>query len=231
MRRHPLQSTPLPPLGLTLGEQRGGERSRARVHGPFAIGEHAEFSAQGEQLVVAQAELTPPGMVEPFVIVDEEGFIHKQATRLESAHDLRKQVPLQVVEHGDQLEGGGGDCRLLLEAPRACRDGGEPERLGWAPHRLKRCCVPVPGLDAESFLGKIERVPAVAAGQVERVPRSQEVSVLGEPVGGPLTVLAAGCLRSEEHTSELQSLAYLVCRLLLEKKKNNRVFISVRHAY
>src|SRR2546425_8157061 len=31
-------------------------------------------------------------------------------------------------------------------------------------------------------------------------------------------------LRSEEHTSELQSLAYLVCRLLLEKKKkkNNK---------
>src|SRR2546425_5573339 len=28
--------------------------------------------------------------------------------------------------------------------------------------------------------------------------------------------------RSEEHTSELQSLAYLVCRLLLEKKKNTR---------
>src|SRR5687767_15411737 len=27
--------------------------------------------------------------------------------------------------------------------------------------------------------------------------------------------------RSEEHTSELQSLAYLVCRLLLEKKKQN----------
>src|SRR2546425_10288682 len=30
---------------------------------------------------------------------------------------------------------------------------------------------------------------------------------------------AVGDLRSEEHTSELQSLAYLVCRLLLEKKK------------
>src|SRR2546425_8523244 len=28
-----------------------------------------------------------------------------------------------------------------------------------------------------------------------------------------------GSSRSEEHTSELQSLAYLVCRLLLEKKK------------
>src|SRR2546425_2957851 len=31
----------------------------------------------------------------------------------------------------------------------------------------------------------------------------------------------AATLRSEEHTSELQSLAYLVCRLLLEKKKKN----------
>src|SRR2546423_8706526 len=30
----------------------------------------------------------------------------------------------------------------------------------------------------------------------------------------------SGAHRSEEHTSELQSLAYLVCRLLLEKKKN-----------
>src|SRR5205823_13180268 len=32
-------------------------------------------------------------------------------------------------------------------------------------------------------------------------------------------------LRSEEHTSELQSLAYLVCRLLLEKKKHKQKLI------
>src|SRR5687767_15271463 len=31
-----------------------------------------------------------------------------------------------------------------------------------------------------------------------------------------------GTQRSEEHTSELQSLAYLVCRLLLEKKKKKK---------
>src|SRR5205823_7898470 len=35
--------------------------------------------------------------------------------------------------------------------------------------------------------------------------------------------------RSEEHTSELQSLAYLVCRLLLEKKKKNHQL--TRHGY
>src|SRR3712207_8143711 len=33
-------------------------------------------------------------------------------------------------------------------------------------------------------------------------------------------------LRSEEHTSELQSRQYLVCRLLLEKKKNNVTVIN-----
>src|SRR2546425_6959235 len=33
-------------------------------------------------------------------------------------------------------------------------------------------------------------------------------------------------VRSEEHTSELQSLAYLVCRLLLEKKKETNVDCS-----
>src|SRR5687767_15532654 len=32
-------------------------------------------------------------------------------------------------------------------------------------------------------------------------------------------------VRSEEHTSELQSLAYLVCRLLLEKKKKKKNII------
>src|SRR2546425_6192830 len=37
------------------------------------------------------------------------------------------------------------------------------------------------------------------------------------PGSAPTT---SGNCRSEEHTSELQSLAYLVCRLLLEKKKH-----------
>src|SRR5690242_21930069 len=38
----------------------------------------------------------------------------------------------------------------------------------------------------------------------------------------------ASCWRSEEHTSELQSHVNLVCRLLLEKKKNN---LSNHHKY
>src|SRR3712207_8345450 len=36
-------------------------------------------------------------------------------------------------------------------------------------------------------------------------------------------------VRSEEHTSELQSRQYLVCRLLLEKKKNRSSYHTMRY--
>src|SRR3712207_7975927 len=41
----------------------------------------------------------------------------------------------------------------------------------------------------------------------------------------PVTAGAERMLRSEEHTSELQSRQYLVCRLLLEKKKTKKIRI------
>src|SRR2546425_8836508 len=46
---------------------------------------------------------------------------------------------------------------------------------------------------------------------------SQDVLDQARVIAGRATTALK--LRSEEHTSELQSLAYLVCRLLLEKKK------------
>src|SRR2546425_6042879 len=63
------------------------------------------------------------------------------------------------------------------------------------------------------------RLPQLHVRQYRRVEDSQGLRV------GWFHALARTvrlCLRSEEHTSELQSLAYLVCRLLLEKKKYNR---------
>src|SRR5205823_12370392 len=53
--------------------------------------------------------------------------------------------------------------------------------------------------------------------------RGAERRAGGERDVAPPDVLAlVADVRSEEHTSELQSLAYLVCRLLLEKKKNKK---------
>src|SRR3712207_8149581 len=55
------------------------------------------------------------------------------------------------------------------------------------------------------------------AGTVERARATLSTISLGQKV--VIGLLAAGLLlRSEEHTSELQSRQYLVCRLLLEKK-------------
>src|SRR3712207_7822129 len=45
--------------------------------------------------------------------------------------------------------------------------------------------------------------------------RARGATVVGDHLGGKRRIG-----RSEEHTSELQSRQYLVCRLLLEKKKN-----------
>src|SRR2546425_8110956 len=56
---------------------------------------------------------------------------------------------------------------------------------------------------------RMAEVPDRARGHDERVRDVQRAGA----------ELFATSFRSEEHTSELQSLAYLVCRLLLEKKK------------
>src|SRR3989441_8059005 len=50
----------------------------------------------------------------------------------------------------------------------------------------------------------------------------EELKKISVPTAGRKEIAQVGAIsanRSEEHTSELQSLAYLVCRLLLEKKK------------
>src|SRR3712207_7209147 len=64
-------------------------------------------------------------------------------------------------------------------------------------------------------------VEAAAGAGVPREPLGRQLaSVLAEPVSqGGVAQEFLQAVRSEEHTSELQSRQYLVCRLLLEKKK------------
>src|SRR2546425_2298007 len=72
-----------------------------------------------------------------------------------------------------------------------------------------------------------------AQGLGQKVPRQALTSIaigagrvrhqaLGELFVQAIGSTVASIGRSEEHTSELQSLAYLVCRLLLEKKKKKK---------
>src|SRR5256885_11372985 len=68
-----------------------------------------------------------------------------------------------------------------------------------------------------------------ARGSERRIGRAQHGKVAGDfgLVPDEMTVFHGGDARSEEHTSELPSPCNLVCRLLLEKKKNDN---SQRHA-
>src|SRR5690606_12291803 len=58
------------------------------------------------------------------------------------------------------------------------------------------------------------------------VPLGRIAGLRGGEAGAPNVLALHGWLRSEEHTSELQSRENLVCRLLLEKKKNKKKSIS-----
>src|SRR3712207_8300900 len=60
---------------------------------------------------------------------------------------------------------------------------------------------------------------ALAAGTFIGAPAARASSIVYVKAGKLWGTSEDGKLRSEEHTSELQSRQYLVCRLLLEKKK------------
>src|SRR3989441_2758410 len=72
-------------------------------------------------------------------------------------------------------------------------------------------------LGSKLFVGILSGSLAILGGALDSA-----VDVLNNALGVVLVRVAGQAPdeeRSEEHTSELQSLAYLVCRLLLEKKK------------
>src|SRR2546425_2922525 len=89
----------------------------------------------------------------------------------------------------------------------------------------------VDGVDANARADLAQR-GGLVHGDVDRDDGGHDAAIAGDDSGAVPAGTADGgrrlflrvdadwrTCRSEEHTSELQSLAYLVCRLLLEKKK------------
>src|SRR3989441_4223044 len=150
---------------------------------------------------------------------------------------LRRQSPGAARE---QRPGDERQPRLRHSRKRA-RPGGPGKRgtVGWRGGTVRR--YRAGGATMTSFFkttemyrqgartlpGRYYTSPEIFAEEAERIFARRWVCVgraaeLPEP-GDYFLADVAGesvIVRSEEHTSELQSLAYLVCRLLLEKKKN-----------
>src|SRR2546425_7289508 len=91
---------------------------------------------------------------------------------------------------------------------------GQPKRLAGQPGLEPGTC------------GFGDRRSTIGATGLWRSPTSSPCARCACGNGGRTSAGAACPSRSEEHTSELQSLAYLVCRLLLEKKKKDEYLVS-----
>src|SRR3989441_5889913 len=128
---------------------------------------------------------------------------------------LERAAPVALERFERHVRGRGGEPALLERGPHVVR------RL---PEVARELDFPVPdGRDPverplEIALQRAAHGVELEADAVERGGRARQpaharaVEARGEGGG------AEAVERSEEHTSELQSLAYLVCRLLLEKK-------------
>src|SRR2546425_8920105 len=84
---------------------------------------------------------------------------------------------------------------------------------------VQTCALPISRHDAlrQASPPLADLRPRLAANHGLEVPDDAREGI--GPDHGSDEVVRRRHVRSEEHTSELQSLAYLVCRLLLEKKK------------
>src|SRR5262245_62550838 len=92
------------------------------------------------------------------------------------------------------------------------------EHAGYRVAKLVKLDLLVNGEPVDAFSTIVHKDRAEARGRQlaaklkEVIPRQLYAVAIQAAIGGKI--------RSEEHTSELQSLRHLVCRLLLEKKKN-----------
>src|SRR5690348_18086825 len=96
-------------------------------------------------------------------------------------------------------------------------------QAGFDAHNVLTMSVPLPRNRFPSPAGEIHFFED-ALNRIRALPGIESAGVIDDqPLNGggsnqPFTIEG----RSEEHTSELQSPVHLVCRLLLEKKNNNR---------
>src|SRR5690625_2454288 len=111
-----------------------------------------------------------------------------------------------------------------------CQQGGEFDGKFFCVRRLYLCrlCALEFDFDGEVFLHHVVGVDVIIGRILFGKCCQQRVCLFG--VGNVLHFCGAGfadfAIRSEEHTSELQSRGHLVCRLLLEKQSQKKEYVE-----
>src|SRR5215203_7451371 len=172
---------------------------------PFPTGTRAGFSPT-----------RPPGSFEERTLTYNARFLADPGS---SERDLRLVMALKVRDEGDVIEANLRFHHALGVAHFVVTDNGStdetPEILGRYVEAGLATVIEEPGTDyrvrGAGWLTQMARMAATDLGADWVIHTDADEFWL--PVEGSLQ-------RSEEHTSELQSRQYLVCRLLLEKKKN-----------
>src|SRR5690554_4891426 len=103
------------------------------------------------------------------------------------------------------------------------------EQLGFPPllingSRLQADKISIDGSLSSQYISAVLMILPLIAGEEEG--SETELTLTGSLVSLPYIELTVA-IRSEEHTSELQSRPHLVCRLLLEKKKKKKKNITI----
>src|SRR5262245_36191981 len=146
--------------------------------------------------------------------------------------DVRTRA-LDAVEPEAVLLAGQAQARVQ-RLPYPVKEDPADSQLGVHVHHVvpvgERRCRALHEHEAGHPVGRAGEVEVGHLAEEVRAGNAHEQIVLGAQKGRPVVVrLSIGSrdkgpgARSEEHTSELQSLRHLVCRLLLEKKKKHKV--------
>src|SRR3712207_2364900 len=152
------------------------------------------------------------------IFIDEIDAVGRhRGAGLGGGHDEREQTLNQLLVEMDGFESNDG---VILIAATNRPDVLDPALL--RPGRFDRQIV----VDAPDLRGR----EGILKVHLRNKPVADDVDITTLARGTPgMAGADLANLRSEEHTSELQSRQYLVCRLLLEKKKKKHSGISTQH--